>query len=105
MSGIEQMSPKDLQVLQEFKEFQNSEAPAEVRHCLMYLDLMGWSELIDPRWRRQVEKDLRSEFGSRLSEKTLERAISVVLYPNEELPEEKYEYLGEIQAQYDLKRK
>lgn len=105
MSAIEHMTPEELRMLQDFKDFLRSEAPAEVRHCLIYLDLMGWSELIDTRWRREVEKELRAEFGSRLSEETLAKAMSVVLYPDKELPEEKYEYHDDIYYQYDRERK
>jgi len=64
-----------------------------VADCLQYLDMAGWSELIDTRWRRQVEKDLREEFGDALSEETLAKAVSVVLCPDKELPEEEYEFL------------
>ena len=51
-------------------------------------------ELIDPRWRRQIEQDLRKEFGPALSEEILRKAVSVVLSPDEELPEAEYEYLS-----------
>lgn len=105
MSAIEYMTPEELRMLQDYKEFRQFEAPAEVRHCLIYLDLMGWSELIDTRWRREVEKELRAEFGSRLSEETLAKAMSVVLYPDKELPEEEYEYLDDRDDQYELERK
>ena len=105
MSAIEQMCPEERQMLQRYLDFRNSEAPAEVGHCLIYLNLMGWSELIDTRWRREVEKKLRAEFGSRLSEETLAKAMSVVLYPDKELQEDEYEYLGEIYDEYELKRK
>lgn len=64
-----------------------------VADCLQYLEMAGWSELIDTRWRRQVEKDLRLEFGDALSEETLAKAVDVVLYPDKELPEEEYEFL------------
>jgi len=52
---------------------------ATVADCLQYLDMAGWSELIDTRWRRQVEKDLRLEFGDALSEETLEKAVNCIL--------------------------
>ena len=50
-------------------------------------------EIIDPRWRRQIEQDLRKEFGPALSEEVLRKAVSVVLSPDEELPEAEYEFL------------
>lgn len=37
----------------------NKKFTATVADCLRYLDMAGWSELIDTRWRRQIEKDLR----------------------------------------------
>jgi len=71
-----------------------------VADCLQYLDMAGWSELIDTRWRRQVEKDLRLEFGDALSEETLEKAVNVVLHPDKELPEEEYEFLDQDDGYY-----
>ena len=78
----------------------NSKYTATVADCLQYLDMAGWSELIDTRWRRQVEKDLRLEFGDALSEETLEKAVNVVLYPDKELPEEEYEFLDRESDSY-----
>lgn len=66
-----------------------------VSDCLRFLEAAGWSELIATRWRRQIERDLRAEFGDSLSEDVLNEAVSVVLYPYKELPEEEYEYLEE----------
>lgn len=71
----------------------NKKYTITVADCLQYLDMAGWSELIDTRWRRQVEKDLRLEFGDALSEETLNKAVSIVLYPDKDLPEEEYEFL------------
>ena len=53
-------------------------------------------EIIDPRWRRQIEQDLRKEFGPALSEEVLRKAVSVVLSPDEELPEAEYEFLPDL---------
>jgi len=94
-----------IQEAKEFREFYDSGEPAESCHCLIYLDLIGWSELIDTRWRRQVEKELRNEFGDRLSDDVLAKAMSLVLFPDEELPEDEYEYLDERNDEYTLKLK
>ena len=67
-----------------------------VQDCLLHLDNAGWSELIDPRWRRQIEQDLRKEFGPALSEEVHRKAVSVVLSPDEELPEAEYEFLPDL---------
>lgn len=53
-----------------------------VSDCLKFLEQAGWSELIDPRWRRQIEKELRMEFGECLTEDILHQVVSAVLYPN-----------------------
>ncbi len=72
---------------------ENISKTTSVSDCLDYLETAGWSELIDTRWRRQIEKELRIEFGDTLSEETLNEAVNVVLFPDKELPEEEYEYL------------
>ena len=73
---------------------------ATVADCLRYLDMEGWSELIDTRWRRQIEKDLWLEFGDALSKETLNEAVSIVLYPDKELSEEEYEFLDKDDGHY-----
>ena len=78
----------------------NKKFTATVADCLRYLDMAGWSELIDTRWRRQIEKDLRREFGDALSEETLNEAVSIVLYPDKELSEEEYEFLDKDDGHY-----
>lgn len=67
-----------------------------ISDCLKYLELAGWSELIDPRWRRQIEKELRECFEENLSEETIGKVLDIVLIENVELPEEEYEYLQPI---------
>ena len=99
------LSDKEIREAQEFREFYDLGEPAETCHCLIYLDLIGWSELIDTRWRRQVEKELRNEFGDRLSEEVLAKAMTLVLFPDKELPEDEYEYLDELNDEYTLKLK
>lgn len=78
----------------------NKKFTATVADCLRYLDMAGWSELIDTRWRRQIEKDLRLEFGDALSEETLNEAVSIALFPDKELPEEEYEFLDKDDGHY-----
>ena len=76
-----------------------------VQDCLMYLDNAGWSELIDTRWRRQVEMELRDEFGDKLSEAVLKEAVGIVLSPDVDLPENEYEYLPDYYNKYKPARR
>lgn len=78
----------------------NSNKTTIVADCLQYLDMVGWSETIDTRWRRQVEKDLRIEFGDTLSQETLSNVVSIVLSPYKELAEEEYEFLDNDDGYY-----
>lgn len=64
-----------------------------VSDCLKYLELAGWSELIDARWRRQIEKELRECFEDKLSEETLQQVLDIVLTGDRDLPEGEYKYL------------
>lgn len=50
-----------------------------VSDCLKYLELAGWTELIDARWRGQVEKELRERFAEDLSEETLQEVLDAVI--------------------------
>lgn len=64
--------------------------------CIKYLEIAGWMGLIDPKWRRQIEKELRECFEDELSEETLKEVLDVVLIENVELPEDEYKYIQPI---------
>lgn len=64
--------------------------------CIKYLEIAGWTELIDPKWRRQIEKELRECFGDELLEETLKEVLDAVLIENVELPEDEYKYIQPI---------
>lgn len=49
-----------------------------VRQCLSALEYLGWSELIDDRWKEDVKKDLLEEFQNITSE-VLEETLNIVI--------------------------
>lgn len=48
------------------------------RIILEYLQEIGWSDLIDSRWRNKVTEDIRSEFPQ-VDDETLEEVLKIVL--------------------------
>lgn len=48
------------------------------RIILEYLQEIGWSDLIDSRWRDKVTEDIRSEFPQ-VDDETLEEVLKIVL--------------------------
>lgn len=48
------------------------------RIILEYLQEIGWSDLIDSRWRDKVTEDIRSEFPQ-VDDETLEEVLKTVL--------------------------
>ena len=53
---------------------------AGISDGIAYLDRIGWSELIDPRWTNDVRKDLR-ESGLGLTEDEIVEICRIVIYP------------------------
>lgn len=49
-----------------------------VQEVLKYLEDVGWTELIDSRWERQVIKDIQSGFPN-IDPETLEYVLNLVL--------------------------
>ena len=49
-----------------------------VQDVLAYLENIGWTELIDSRWERQVIKDIQSGFPN-IDPETLEYVLNLVL--------------------------
>lgn len=54
------------------------ERKLDVRTCLKHLHQIGWSELIDSRWREDVVKDLKEHFNG-ISNELIEEVLEVVL--------------------------
>lgn len=52
---------------------------AGISEEIAYLDRIGWSELIDPRWTNDVRKDLR-ESGLGLTEDEIVEICRIVIY-------------------------
>lgn len=51
-----------------------------ISQVLNYLiEEQGWSELIDPRWEEDVQKEIRNKFPE-INEDTLNYIIKLVLY-------------------------
>jgi hypothetical protein len=48
------------------------------RIILEYLQEIGWSDLIDSRWRNNVIADIRSKFPQ-VDDETLEEVLKIVL--------------------------
>ena len=48
------------------------------RIILEYLQEIGWSDLIDSRWRYKVTEDIRSEFPQ-VDDETLKEVLKIVL--------------------------
>lgn len=48
------------------------------RIILEYLQELGWSDLIDSRWRNKVTEDIRSEFPQ-VDDEILEEVLKIVL--------------------------
>ena len=49
-----------------------------IQDVLVYLEDIGWTELIDSRWERQVIKDIQSGFPN-IDPETLEYVLNLVL--------------------------
>lgn len=48
------------------------------RIILEYLQELGWSDLIDSRWRNKVTEDIRSEFPQ-VDDEIIEEVLKIVL--------------------------
>lgn len=49
-----------------------------VRKSLIYLEEIGWSELIDSRWENEVTKIIKEQFPE-INDETLKYALKIVL--------------------------
>lgn len=50
-----------------------------VYDCINYLQEIGWTELIDGRWRDKVVSDLKERFPD-ISEDLLNKVLSIVIW-------------------------
>ena len=50
-----------------------------VSDVLNYLDEIGWSSIIDSRWKKEVISDIRSKFPN-ISTSMLQEILKIVLY-------------------------
>lgn len=50
-----------------------------IKEVLIYLENIGWSELIDKRWKKNVREDILKEFPN-IDKKTLNYILNLVLY-------------------------
>lgn len=50
-----------------------------VRDVLLFLEEAGWSELIDPRWERDVTKEIVDKFPN-ISQKVLDETLKIVIW-------------------------
>lgn len=50
-----------------------------IKEVLIHLENIGWSELIDKRWKKNVRKDILKEFPN-IDKKTLNYILNLVLY-------------------------
>lgn len=50
-----------------------------IKEVLTHLEDIGWSELIDKRWEKEVRKDILKEFPN-IDKRTLNYILNLVLY-------------------------
>lgn len=48
--------------------------------ALLFLENLGWSELIDPRWASEVKNDLL-KYNPKLSNEEINYILNIVIYP------------------------
>ena len=51
-----------------------------IAEALLFLENLGWSELIDPRWTIKVKNDLL-KYNPKLSNEELNYILNIVIYP------------------------
>jgi hypothetical protein len=69
--------PLDL-INDELKKQNTSYDKKLVREAIIYLDDLGWSELIDPRWENEVTDILTVKFPN-ITEKEIEKIFETIL--------------------------
>lgn len=52
---------------------------AQIKEILKYLDDSGWSELIDPRWERNLKSEIKKAFPN-IDNSTLNYVLNLVLW-------------------------
>ena len=50
-----------------------------IKEVLTHLEDIGWSELIDKRWKKEVRKDILKEFPN-IDKRTLNYILKIVIY-------------------------
>ena len=50
-----------------------------VQNVLVFLEESGWTELIDPRWEREVVKEIVNKFPN-ITQDVLDETLKVVLW-------------------------
>lgn len=50
-----------------------------VREALLYLSEIGWSDLIDERWKEDVQKEIKTKFTN-IDTDTLNSILETVIY-------------------------
>lgn len=51
-----------------------------IAEALLFLENLGWSELIDPRWTIKVKNDLL-KYSPKLSNEEINYILNIVIYP------------------------
>ena len=51
-----------------------------IAEALLFLENLGWSELIDPRWTIKVKNDLL-KYNPKLSNEEINYILNIVIYP------------------------
>lgn len=51
----------------------------KIKEILKYLDDSGWSELIDPRWERNLKSEIKKAFPN-IDKVTLNYVLNLVLW-------------------------
>lgn len=51
----------------------------KIKEILEYLDDSGWSELIDPRWERNLKSEIKKAFPN-IDKATLNYVLNLVLW-------------------------
>lgn len=52
--------------------------PPSVKEVLLYLDKIGWSNLIDERWTKKVVNDIKEEYPN-ITEDILNKVLDIII--------------------------
>ena len=70
----------DIQHRQACKPCLEKSNPDTVRHMLETLEILGWSELIDARWKDKVIQQLRDYYSKDVSMIDVYKLLEIVLW-------------------------